>query len=122
MTDHNDRPELWVGHMTLTVSDPGEAHDYYVALGMRTVLKNDDFAISELRGGTHLIFQPGEVESGDAPFDFMVEDLPATHQRLTDQGVDVSEIMPGDIHSVFVITDPDGYRIVVYDSHVVGPV
>ncbi len=121
MSNNDDRPELWVGHLALTVSDAAAAHDYYVALGMRTVVKNEGFAIAELRGGTHIVFRTGGVEPGDAPFDLMVEDLPATHQRLSGSGIDVSEIMEGDFHSVFVLTDPDGYRVVVYDSHVVGP-
>ena len=47
------RPPLWVGHVAMTVTDPRAAHDWYVALGMRTVMAGDDFSITELRGGTH---------------------------------------------------------------------
>ena len=106
----------------MSVSDPPRAHDYYVGLGMRSVLRGDDFAITELRGGTHLVLEAGEVEPGDAPFDLMVEDLPATHTRFRDAGLDVSDIITGDIHDVFVLADPDGKRIVVFSSHVIGPV
>jgi hypothetical protein len=52
----------------------------------------------------------------------MVEDLAATHERLRGLGLDVSEIIRGEIHDVFVLEDPDRQRIVVYNSHVIGPV
>ena len=115
-------PPLWIGHVGMTVADPARSHDYYVGLGMRSVHRGDDFAITELRGGTHLIFNPGEPEPGDAPFDLMVEDLPAMHARFAQAGLDVSEIIPGEIHDVFVLEDPDKQRVVVFNSHVIGTV
>jgi catechol 2,3-dioxygenase-like lactoylglutathione lyase family enzyme len=118
----DERPPLWVGHVTMSVSDPQRSHDYYVGLGMRSVVPGDQFAITELRGGTHLVLEVGEVEPGDAPFDLMVEDLPAMHSRFQEAGLDVSDIISGDVHDVFVLTDPDGKRIVVFNSHVIGPV
>ncbi|MGI9604408.1 MAG: VOC family protein [Acidimicrobiales bacterium] len=120
MTD--DRPGLWVGHITLPVSDVEAAYHYYQELGMRPVAREENIGIVELRGGTHVIFEPGDPDGGDAPFDLMVEDLPDTHQRWSTAGLDVSDIISGDIHDVFILTDPDGHRFVVYDSHVVGPV
>jgi catechol 2,3-dioxygenase-like lactoylglutathione lyase family enzyme len=118
----DQRPSLWVGHVAMSVSDPQRSHDYYVALGMRSVVCGDEFAIAELRGGTHLILEVGAVEPGDAPFDLMVDDLSTTHARFAQAGLHVSEILTGDIHDVFVLTDPDGQRIVVFNSHVVGAV
>jgi catechol 2,3-dioxygenase-like lactoylglutathione lyase family enzyme len=106
----------------MAVSDPARAHDYYVALGMRSVLRGDDFAITELRGGTHLVLERGETEPGDAPFDLMVDDLPAAHAQFREARLDASDIIAGEVHDVFVLTDPDGKRIVVFNSHVVGPV
>jgi catechol 2,3-dioxygenase-like lactoylglutathione lyase family enzyme len=117
-----ERPPLWIGHIGMTVTDPGRSHDYYVGLGLRSVLRGDDFSITELRGGTHLIFEPGETEPGDAPFDLMVEDLPAMHTKFRDAGLEVSDIIPGEIHDVFVLEDPDKKRIVVFNSHVIGAV
>jgi catechol 2,3-dioxygenase-like lactoylglutathione lyase family enzyme len=116
------RPELWVGHVTLTVGDPARAHDYYESLGLRSVQRADDLSIAELRGGTHLVLRPGTPTPGGAPFDLMVEDLPAAHARWSETGLDVSEILQGDNHSVLVLTDLDGYRVIVFDSHVVGDV
>ncbi|MDH3705777.1 MAG: VOC family protein [Acidimicrobiia bacterium] len=122
MTEPDDRPALWVGHVNLTVADVEASYAFYQRLGMRPVHQTDGLAIAELRGGTHVIFESGEPEGGDAPFDLMVDDLPAIHQRWRDEGLDVTDIIPGDIHNVFVLTDPDGHRLVVYDSHAVGPV
>ena len=122
MSNEGERPPLWVGHVIMNVSDPARAHDFYVGLGMRSVLCGDEFAITELRGGTHLVLQSGDTAPGDAPFDLMVEDLVATHDQFRASGLDVSEIISGDVHDVFVVTDPDGKRIVVLNSHVIGPV
>jgi catechol 2,3-dioxygenase-like lactoylglutathione lyase family enzyme len=116
------RPDLWIGHVTLIVSDPIRAHDYYESMGARSVVKGDDFSITELRGGTHLVLEKGMPTPGDAPFDLMVEDLQASHARFLDTGLNVSEIIQGQPHSVFVLTDLDGHRVIVFDSHVIGPV
>jgi len=117
-----ERPALWVGHVTLTVRDVASAYEFYRGLGMRPVHQDDGFGIVELRGGTHVLLQSGEPAGGDAPFDLMVDDLPGTHRAWTSEGLEVSEIITGDVHDVFVLTDPDGHRFVVYDSHAVGPV
>ena len=72
--------------------------------------------------GTHLVLVPGSPATGDAPFDLMVEDLDATHEAWMELGVDVSEISRGRIHNAFEATDPDGYRVTVNSSHVMGTV
>jgi catechol 2,3-dioxygenase-like lactoylglutathione lyase family enzyme len=119
MTD-SERPPVWIGHVSMTVTDPARSHEFYVGLGMRSVFTNDDIAITELRGGTHLILHSGAATPGPAPFDLMVEDLAATHSRVAASGVDVSAISTNPIHDSFTITDPDGYVIGVSNSHVVG--
>lgn len=117
------RPTVWIGHIFLPVSEPRRSHDFYVALGMRSVEVADDFAIAELRGGTHLLLAPGEATGGDAPFDLMVEDVPATHARYIDAGLDVTAVSRSVHHpQVFVVCDPDGYKVPVYDDHTVGVV
>jgi uncharacterized glyoxalase superfamily protein PhnB len=85
----------------------------------------DEFAVMELRGGTHLVIRRDSHTTGRAAdFDLMVEDLDATWQAWRADGVSVSEIGKDEraIHRVFTVTDPDGNTIVVNDSHVVGPV
>lgn len=116
------RPALWVGHVSLPVSDVAAAYAFYQAIGMRSVHQAEDFAILELRGGTHVLLEDGEPPGGDAPFDLMVDDLDSVHAAWSADGLDVSDIIRGDIHDVFVLTDPDDYRFVVYNSHAVGPV
>ena len=113
---------MWIGHVAMTVTDPQRSHDFYVSVGMRPVFIGPDVAITELRGGTHLVLLPGAVTAGPAPFDLMVDDLAATHNRLQSLGCEVTSIVPGDIHATFVLTDPDGISVRFSDSHVVGTV
>jgi catechol 2,3-dioxygenase-like lactoylglutathione lyase family enzyme len=121
----DDRPPLWIGHAVLTVSDVARSADFWSSLGMREVERNPHVAVLELRGGTHLVLVPGAAPAGDgadAPFDLMVEDVDATHGQWQDRGLDVSAIERGRIHSAFTLRDPDGYRVTVNSSHVVGEV
>ena len=106
----------------LTVSDVDRAADFYVTIGMREIERNAQVAIMELRGGTHLVLPAAPVTPGDVPFDLMVEDLAATHRAWTEQGLAPGEITSDRIHDSFVVTDPDGHRLTISSSHVVGPV
>lgn len=113
------RPPVWVGHVSLTTDCLSESHQFMVNLGMRPIVVGDDFAVLELRAGTHLVLLEREgVEAGAAPFDLMVEDLDATHRRLTGQGMSPSEISEGRIHRSFTVSDPSGHVITFNSSHV----
>jgi catechol 2,3-dioxygenase-like lactoylglutathione lyase family enzyme len=113
------RPPVWVGHVTLTTDRLGDSHQFMVDLGMRPIAKGDDFAVLELRAGTHLVLMKrGTVEAGVAPFDLMVEDLDATHRRLAGLGLSPSEIAEGRIHRSFTVIDPGGHVITFNSSHV----
>jgi catechol 2,3-dioxygenase-like lactoylglutathione lyase family enzyme len=117
------RPPVWIGHARLTASDLDRSADFWRSVGMREVERNEQIVVLELRGGTHLVLLPGTPEgSSDAPFDLMVEDLDATHAEWQRLGLDVSAIERGRIHSAFVLRDPDGNRVTVNSSHVVGDV
>jgi catechol 2,3-dioxygenase-like lactoylglutathione lyase family enzyme len=117
------RPSVWIGHAVLTVGDVDRSADFWQRLGMREVERNEHVAVLELRGGTHLVLVPGTpAESADAPFDLMVEDVDATHAAWEARGLDVSPIERGRIHAAFKMRDPDGYRVTVNSSHVVGEV
>ena len=50
----DERPPVWVGHLVLNVSDLSRSVEFWHEIGMRQVEKNDDVAMLELRGGTHL--------------------------------------------------------------------
>jgi len=118
----DERPALWVGHIHITVGDAERAHDFYVGLGMRSVWRGDSISITELRGGTHLILKAAATEPSDAGFDLMVDDLAGLHASFVERGLPVSAITGNEIHDTFTITDPDGNRVRVLSSHVVGPV
>src|SRR5215204_102191 len=53
------RPSVWIGHTVLTVGDVDRSADYWQRLGMREIERNEDVAVLELRGGTHLLLLPG---------------------------------------------------------------
>lgn len=123
MTDQ--RPPVWTGHLVLHGRDTERAATFYEGIGMRRIAVMKPFAVMELRGGTHMVvrFDP-EAAGGDAPFDLMVEDLDATYADYQAKGFPVSEIGKDErgLHRLFTVTDPDGNRIVVNDSHVEGVV
>lgn len=106
----------------LTVGDVDRAASFWREVGMREIVRDREVAVMELRGGTHLVLVPGTVTAGDAPFDLMVEDLGAVHQQWMAQGLDPGPIAHGRIHDSFTVTDPDGHRVTVNSSHVVGDV
>jgi catechol 2,3-dioxygenase-like lactoylglutathione lyase family enzyme len=117
------RPPVWIGHARLTVSDLDRSADFWNTVGTREVARSEHVVVLELRGGTHVVLVPGAPSAGaDAPFDLMVEDVDATHVEWERLGLDLSPIERGRIHSAFVLRDPDGTRITVNSSHVVGVV
>jgi catechol 2,3-dioxygenase-like lactoylglutathione lyase family enzyme len=116
------KPPVWIGHAVLTVTDVNRSADFWREVGMREVARNEHVAVMELRGGTHLVLVPGNVAAGDAPFDLMVEDLDAIHRQWTEQGLDPSPVTHERIHDSFTVIDPDGHRVTVNSSHVVGDV
>jgi catechol 2,3-dioxygenase-like lactoylglutathione lyase family enzyme len=118
----DERPPVWIGHAHLWVSDVERAAQWWCDLGMRAIAREPQVAVLELRGGTHLVLLPGEPAPGGAPFDLMVEDLEATHREWSARGIVVGPIEHGRIHDGFEATDPDGYRVTVNSSHVIGPV
>ena len=106
--------------MYLSVKDVPSAARWLETVGLRSIVVRDEAAVLEMRGGTHVVVRPAPAAGGAAPFDLMVEDLEATHAAWTHLGLDVSAIERGCIHSVFVLRDPDGHRVMVNSSHVVG--
>ncbi len=118
--DIDDRPPVAIGHVDLQVSDVGSATDYFLNLGMRHVHQEDDFAVLELRGGTHLVLERPEeplAAGREVPFDLMVDDINVTRQRCVELGMNPSEMETGRIHRSFFLAGPDGYKIRVTSSH-----
>ena len=119
----DDRPVVWTGHVFAAAREPKVAAEFYEAIGMRPIVAQDDFAVLELRGGTHLVVrQDADRASGPLDFDLMVEDIAATHAQWSEAGHTVSDIESGPIHQTFTLSDPEGNTITVFSTHVIGPV
>ena len=120
MRDQDLRPPLWIGHVTLETDRLEESAQFMHTIGMRPVHKGSEVAIFELRGGTHLILiAKSAMVPGDTPFDLVVEDLRATHQRFTSLGLAPSpiEAMSSIDHQLFRIREPAGHLITFYSNH-----
>jgi catechol-2,3-dioxygenase len=114
------RPPLWIGHVVLETDRLEESARFMQTVGMRAVHHGSEVAIFELRGGTHLILiAKSEIVPGDAPFDLMVEDLRATHQRFASLGLAPSpiEAMLSIDHEFFRVREPAGHLITFYSNH-----
>ncbi|MDE0450473.1 MAG: VOC family protein [Gammaproteobacteria bacterium] len=121
----DERPVFAVGHMRMAVSDVRDAYGFFVRHGMREILERDDFAILELRGGTHLILNKTDdpiPEGQRAPFDLMVDDVDAVYQGFVEDGIEATPIERGRIHDSFSVKGPSGYTIPINSSHVAGVV
>jgi len=121
--DQDLRPPLWIGHVALETDRLEESARFMQTIGMRTVHDGSEVAIFELRGGTHLILiAKSEIVPGHAPFDLMVEDLRATHQRFTLLGLAPSpiEAMSSIDHEIFRVREPAGHLITFYSNHSTG--
>ncbi len=115
----DERPQVWVGHVTMATDRLVESNQFMVALGLRPIVLTENVAVLELRGGTHLVLLPTEnPPKGRAPFDLMVEDLDAIHRELAAKGLEPSAVESGQIHSSFTVTDPSGQDVLFNSSHV----
>ena len=123
-SDSSDpRPGVAIGHVGLEVSDIKASTEYFTGLGMRQVALREDFAVLELRGGTHLFLSKagGPVAPGaEAPFDLMVDGIEAAREAFEAKGLSPSGIEKGNIHSEFTLTGPDGCVITITSSHTSG--
>ena len=121
MIADNQQPEVWVGHIEMETDQLEASEAFMISLGMRPIFKTETIAILELRAATHLVLVGKEtIEPGAASFDLMVDDLDATHRRLTDAGVAPSDIEEGRIHNRFTVRDPSGHTITINSSHASG--
>jgi catechol 2,3-dioxygenase-like lactoylglutathione lyase family enzyme len=123
MSNSDDRPPMWIGHVSISVPDVTKSKDFFLALGMRDIGPFDDFAILEMRAGTHLIIDKASesIEAGaSVAFDLMVDDIEATHARFKNSGLQPTEIESNRIHSYFTVTEPGGHQVLFNSSHNTG--
>ncbi len=119
MPEQDERPGVWVGHVSLKTPDVPATRDFMVQIGMRPIAQGEGYAVLELRGGTHLVvLRADEPQSGTAYFDLMVDDVDAAHARLRELGLCPSEIERGRIHDSFTLTAPSGHTLTFNSSHV----
>src|SRR5215831_13981789 len=113
MRQKNDRPGIWIGHVTRRVRNVKESTEFFATLGLRTVMAGSQMAILELRGGTHLLLFADQAEFKAIPndnFDLMVTDVEAFHESLHSKGIRTSELKHDRFHTYFEASDPDGTK------------
>jgi Glyoxalase/Bleomycin resistance protein/Dioxygenase superfamily len=123
VTDDNPRPQVGVAHVVLETDRMDESADFIRKIGMRPIFEGSPVSVYEMRGGTHLILMlKNEVSAGAALFDLMVDDVHATHRRLTSLGLSPSpiETRPTIDHEVFTVREPAGHIITFFSSHASG--
>jgi hypothetical protein len=87
---------------------------------MRPLETSDEFALLELRGGTHLALFPGDTVAPNtpAPFDVMVDDIDQAQARFAAKGLSPSEVTTGRFHRELTVVAPSGHVVSVLSSHV----
>lgn len=119
MRDNDKRPPVWVGHVAMVTDAMAESTEFMQLVGMRLIASGDDFAVLEMRGGTHLVMTTdSDSQLIRGSFDLMVDDLDATHQRFSELGFEPGTIARGEIHDCFDLREPGGTLITFNSSHV----
>jgi hypothetical protein len=119
----DQRPPVAVGHVRLPATDVAAAEGWLKSVGLRPIVADADFAVLELRGGTHVVVRKAErppARGMAAPFDLMVDDIEAARSDYTAKGLQPSDISRGRIHDSFHLAGPDGYDFTVCSSHARG--
>jgi hypothetical protein len=114
------RPPVAVGHVFFAATDVAAAARWFEAVGLRPIASDEDFAVLELRGGTHLVVTRAvrrPRRGAEAPFDLMVDDVDVARRKFIAKGLKASRISRGSIHDEFNLTGPDGYSMAVLSSH-----
>ena len=131
--------ELAVGHLVFKVADLKRSCQFYSNLGLSPFAIDEELAIIELRGGTHLILLSIDPLAGEdiaesltgqfhkrfsEQFDLMIkgkglDELKKYRLELISRGIAVGEIPDETFfgHHLFCIKDPDGNGITIYTSH-----
>jgi len=134
-------PELAVGHLVLKVADLKRSCQFYSNLGLPPFAIDEEMAIIELRGGTHLLLLEVDQLAGEGvaesltgqfhkrfseQFDLMIKgkglnELKKYRLELITRGIAAGEIPDETVfgHHLFCIKDPDGNGITIYTSHAI---
>ena len=134
-------PELAVGHLVFKVANLKSSCQFYSNLGLPPFAIDEEVAIIELRGGTHLLLLEVDQQAGEdvaesltgqfhqrfsEQFDLMIKgkdlnELKKYRLELTSRGIAAGEIPDETFfgHYLFCIKDPDGNGITIYTSHAI---
>ena len=119
----DERPSAAIGHVRFNVTDVEATARWLATVGLRTIVASGDFAVLELRGGTHLVVrqaeQPPEPRAR-APFDLMFDDIEVIRRLFEEKGASPSSIQRGRIHDSFEVVGPDGWVFTINSSHASG--
>ena len=132
---------LAVAHLVFKVADLKRSCQFYSNLGIPPFAIDEEIAIVELRGGTHLILLSVDQPAGEGAaesltgqfherlserFDLMIEgkgldELKKYRLELIRRGIAAGEIPDETFfgHHLFCIKDPDGNGITIYTSHAI---
>ena len=116
----DQRPGAAIGHVFLKVSDVAGAMQFFAGQGLRPIGEGDDFAVLELRGGTHLLLMRTRQRikpHTEAPFDLMVDDIDAARELCKAKGLKPSRIQRSHFHRTFTIIGPEEYVLTITSSH-----
>ena len=117
--DVDPRPPVWVGHVAMYSARAAETSEFMQQIGMRLIADGDEFAVLEMRGGTHLVVtSDSESTLVKGSFDLMVDDLDDTHKQYAELGLAPGEIERGEIHDSFELREPGGAVITFNSTHV----
>src|ERR1700683_4946751 len=130
---------LAVAHLVFKVADLKRSCQFYSNLGIPPFFTDEEVAIIELRGGTHLILLSVDSMAGEGiaesltgqfrkrfseQFDLMIEGkswdkLKKYRLELISRGIAAGEIPDETFfgHHLFCTKDPDGNGITIYTSH-----
>jgi catechol-2,3-dioxygenase len=120
---HDPRPSVAIGHVEHHVADVAKAAAWYESLGVRRIFRRRNFAVMEVRGGTHIIIAAAKKKTADgepAPFDFIVDDVDATRKECARKGMKPGRMHRGSIHDWFELSDPSGYTLTIVSTHASG--
>jgi catechol 2,3-dioxygenase-like lactoylglutathione lyase family enzyme len=130
------RSELAPGHIVVHVKDLNKSLKFYRAIGLPEGEREDDIALLELRGGTHVLliekngaydnlYENSRYGQREAEtFDLMIrgksyKDLDKYRNEIGAAGISADEI-PKEVlygHYYFTLRDPDGNTLTIYTSH-----
>ena len=133
--------ELAVAHLVFKVADLMRSCQFYSNLGIPPFFTDEEVAIIELRGGTHLILLAVDSMAGEGiaesltgqfhkrfseQFDLMIRgkglnELKKYRLELISRGIAAGEIPDEAVfgHYLFCIKDPDGNGITIYTNHAI---